>query len=36
MSSNLFTPLKIGAITIPNRVLMAPLARLRSCLLYTS
>lgn len=30
MSSNLFTPLKIGAITIPNRVLMAPLTRLRS------
>lgn len=30
MSSNLFTPLKIGAITVPNRVLMAPLTRLRS------
>ena len=30
MSSNLFKPLKIGAITIPNRVLMAPLTRLRS------
>ena len=30
MSSNLFTPLKVGAITVPNRVLMAPLTRLRS------
>lgn len=26
----LFTPLKVGAITIPNRILMAPLTRLRS------
>lgn len=26
----LFTPLKVGAITVPNRVLMAPLTRLRS------
>ncbi|MEW5289478.1 alkene reductase [Erwinia papayae] len=26
----LFSPLKIGAITVPNRVLMAPLTRLRS------
>ncbi|MBV8041552.1 alkene reductase [Pluralibacter sp.] len=26
----LFTPLKMGAITVPNRVLMAPLTRLRS------
>ncbi|AUP76743.1 hypothetical protein CWS02_15185 [Enterobacter sp. EA-1] len=30
MSSKLFTPLKVGAITAPNRVLMAPLTRLRS------
>ena len=30
MSSKLFTPLKVGAITVPNRVLMAPLTRLRS------
>lgn len=26
----LFTPLKIGAITVPNRIFMAPLTRLRS------
>lgn len=31
MSVNkLFTPLKVGAITVPNRVFMAPLTRLRS------
>lgn len=30
MSDKLFTPLKIGAITAANRVLMAPLTRLRS------
>lgn len=30
MSGKLFTPLKMGAITAPNRVLMAPLTRLRS------
>ncbi|WP_441005827.1 oxidoreductase, partial [Cronobacter sakazakii] len=26
----LFTPLKVGAVTTPNRVFMAPLTRLRS------
>ena len=26
----LFSPLKVGAITLPNRVFMAPLTRLRS------
>ena len=26
----LFTPLKVGAVTAPNRVFMAPLTRLRS------
>lgn len=26
----LFTPLKVGALTLPNRVVMAPLTRLRS------
>lgn len=30
MSSNVFNPLKVGAITVPNRVFMAPLTRLRS------
>ncbi|MBV7403338.1 alkene reductase [Enterobacter sp. ENT03] len=30
MSKTLFTPLKVGAITVPNRVFMAPLTRLRS------
>lgn len=30
MSSNVFTPLKVGAITAPNRIFMAPLTRLRS------
>lgn len=30
MSKSLFTPLKVGAITVPNRVFMAPLTRLRS------
>lgn len=29
-SKQLFTPLKVGAITVPNRVFMAPLTRLRS------
>lgn len=29
-SEKLFTPLKVGAITVPNRVFMAPLTRLRS------
>lgn len=28
--AKLFTPLKVGAVTLPNRVLMAPLTRLRS------
>ena len=28
--SKLFTPLKVGAVTAPNRVFMAPLTRLRS------
>ncbi|WP_075181694.1 alkene reductase [Pantoea sp. 1.19] len=28
--SSLFTPLKLGAISVPNRVFMAPLTRLRS------
>ena len=28
--SKLFSPLKVGAITVPNRVFMAPLTRLRS------
>lgn len=27
---NLFTPLKVGALTLPNRILMAPMTRLRS------
>ena len=30
MSKTLFTPLKVGAITVPTRVFMAPLTRLRS------
>lgn len=30
MSKTLFSPLKVGAITVPNRVFMAPLTRLRS------
>ena len=29
-STQLFRPLKVGAITVPNRVFMAPLTRLRS------
>ncbi len=29
-SEKLFTPLKVGAITVPNRVFMAPLTRLRN------
>lgn len=29
-STQLFSPLKVGAITVPNRVFMAPLTRLRS------
>lgn len=28
--TNLFEPLKLGAITIPNRIIMAPLTRMRS------
>ncbi|MFO5451765.1 alkene reductase, partial [Klebsiella pneumoniae] len=28
--AKLFSPLKVGAITVPNRVFMAPLTRLRS------
>ena len=27
--SKLFTPLKVGAVTVPNRVFMAPPMRLR-------
>ena len=30
MSSNLFTPLQAGALTLPNRILMAPLTRCRA------
>ncbi len=30
LKSKLFTPLKVGAITVPNRIFMAPLTRLRS------
>ncbi len=30
MSSSLFIPLKIGALTLPNRILMAPLTRCRA------
>lgn len=30
MTKKLFTPLKVGAITTPNRIFMAPLTRLRS------
>ena len=30
MESSLFTPLKIGALTLPNRILMAPLTRGRA------
>ncbi len=29
-STQLFRPLKVGAITVPHRVFMAPLTRLRS------
>lgn len=29
-AEKLFTPLKVGAVTAPNRVFMAPLTRLRS------
>ncbi|MDN7356242.1 N-ethylmaleimide reductase [Acetobacter senegalensis] len=29
MSATLFTPLRIGAITVPNRIFMAPMTRLR-------
>lgn len=29
-ADTLFTPLKVGAITVPNRIFMAPLTRLRS------
>jgi len=28
--SSLFSPLKVGALTLPNRVLMAPLTRCRA------
>lgn len=28
--AKLFSPLKVGAVTVPNRVFMAPLTRLRS------
>lgn len=28
--NTLFTPLKLGGITVPNRIFMAPLTRLRS------
>lgn len=27
-ADKLFTPLKVGAITVPNRIFMAPLTRL--------
>jgi len=30
MSSNLFTPLTVGALTLPNRIVMAPLTRARA------
>ena len=30
MSGKLFTPVTMGAFTLPNRVLMAPLTRMRS------
>ncbi|WP_076591423.1 alkene reductase [Herminiimonas arsenitoxidans] len=30
MTNHLFTPIKVGDITLPNRVIMAPLTRLRS------
>lgn len=30
MSSSLFNPLKLGALTLPNRILMAPLTRCRA------
>lgn len=29
-TAKLFSPLKVGALTLPNRVFMAPLTRLRS------
>ncbi|WP_318654596.1 hypothetical protein [Pseudomonas sp. MWU13-2100] len=29
MTQKLFTPLKVGAITVPNRVFRAPMTRLR-------
>ena len=45
--TDLFSPLQLGALTVPNRVFMAPLTRARAgeahlpnalmaCLLYTS
>ena len=30
MTNNLFTPLQLGALTLPNRILMAPLTRCRA------
>lgn len=30
MSATLFTPLQVGALTLPNRVIMAPLTRMRA------
>jgi N-ethylmaleimide reductase len=30
MSSKLFTPVTVGAVTLANRVIMAPLTRMRS------
>ena len=35
-STQLFRPLKVGAITVPNRVFMAPLTRLRALSQATS
>lgn len=32
---NLFTPLQVGAITLPNRVIMAPLTRIRAGVIRT-
>ena len=30
MTNTLFTPLQLGALTLPNRILMAPLTRCRA------
>mgnify|MGYP003443313214 FL=1 len=30
MSNTLFSPLQMGSVTLPNRVLMAPLTRMRA------